>query len=208
MAHIGIARCWSRRVDHLSAAAVEVASMMNAHVLIPLDGSALSRAILDDVSRLFEPARCRITLLCVGELPEAIVAMPPRAIPLDGGYMLAYETEDDEQRSRYPIYANQARDSRAAELEYQLLPHKHELEDHGFDVRLAVRFGDPAEEIVNAAKSERADLIAMSTHGRTGLERLVLGSVAEAVLRRSRVPVLLARPNMQAAADATARSAW
>jgi nucleotide-binding universal stress UspA family protein len=51
--------------------------------------------------------------------------------------------------------------------------------------------GAPAEMILEAAERTGADLIVMSTHGRTGLSRLVYGSVAEAVLRGGRVPVLL-----------------
>jgi nucleotide-binding universal stress UspA family protein len=51
----------------------------------------------------------------------------------------------------------------------------------------------PAAEIVNAARETGADLIAMSTHGRSGLGRLMFGSVAEAVLRHSDVPVFLLR---------------
>lgn len=50
--------------------------------------------------------------------------------------------------------------------------------------------GDPASEIVNLAKSEHVDLIVLGTHGRTGLERLIMGSTAEQVLRRAPCPVL------------------
>lgn len=50
--------------------------------------------------------------------------------------------------------------------------------------------GDPASEIVNLAKAEHVDLIVLGTHGRTGLERLLLGSTAEQVLRRAPCPVL------------------
>jgi nucleotide-binding universal stress UspA family protein len=50
--------------------------------------------------------------------------------------------------------------------------------------------GDPASAIVSAAESEGADLIVMGTHGRTGLTRLLMGSVAEAVVRRAPCPVL------------------
>jgi nucleotide-binding universal stress UspA family protein len=50
--------------------------------------------------------------------------------------------------------------------------------------------GDPASEIVRLAKSEHADLIVLGTHGRTGIERLLLGSTAEQVLRRAPCPVL------------------
>jgi nucleotide-binding universal stress UspA family protein len=50
--------------------------------------------------------------------------------------------------------------------------------------------GDPATEIMRVAKEEQADMIVMGTHGRTGLMRLLMGSVAEAVVRRATCPVL------------------
>jgi len=50
--------------------------------------------------------------------------------------------------------------------------------------------GDPATAIVEAAEKENADLIVMGTHGRTGLTRLLMGSVAEAIVRRAKCPVL------------------
>ena len=60
-------------------------------------------------------------------------------------------------------------------------------------VKTVVRRGDPVNEILGAARDERADLIAMATHGRTGPARVLLGSVAESVLRHSDVPVFLLR---------------
>jgi nucleotide-binding universal stress UspA family protein len=62
------------------------------------------------------------------------------------------------------------------------------------DVETAVWYGPPAEAIVEAARYRDADLIVMSSHGRSGLERLVLGSVAETVLRSTETPTLLIRP--------------
>jgi nucleotide-binding universal stress UspA family protein len=53
--------------------------------------------------------------------------------------------------------------------------------------------GDPAEEIIDYANSANIDLIVMGTHGRTGLERLLLGSVAEKVLRGAQCSVLVAK---------------
>ena len=50
--------------------------------------------------------------------------------------------------------------------------------------------GDPAEAIIQVAESDGVDLIVMGTHGRTGLGRLLMGSVAESVVRRARCPVL------------------
>ncbi|HXX95281.1 MAG TPA: universal stress protein [Planctomycetota bacterium] len=68
-----------------------------------------------------------------------------------------------------------------------------ELVNDGITARGLVREGRAAELILEAAESERATLIAMSTHGRTGLGRFVFGSVAEKVLRASPVPVLMVR---------------
>ena len=56
-----------------------------------------------------------------------------------------------------------------------------------------VEAGEPSDLILQVAKEGRVDLIVMGTHGRTGLSRLLIGSVAEAVLRRSTCPVLTIR---------------
>lgn len=60
-------------------------------------------------------------------------------------------------------------------------------------VETSVWYGPPSWAIVEAAQSRRVDLIVMSSHGRSGLGRLVLGSVAESVLRSTRIPVFLVR---------------
>ncbi len=57
-----------------------------------------------------------------------------------------------------------------------------------------VRSGSPAEEIRRFAEEESVDLIAMATHGRTGLQHILLGSVAEKVVRLSEIPVLTIKP--------------
>jgi universal stress protein A len=64
----------------------------------------------------------------------------------------------------------------------------------GLNVTFEARIGSPAEEIVDAAKEWTADLICLGTHGRTGLSHLLLGSVAERVVRLSPCPVLTCRP--------------
>lgn len=68
------------------------------------------------------------------------------------------------------------------------------LRDQGARVRAVVRVGSPAGVILDVAEEERVTMIALATHGETGLKRLLAGSVAEAVLRRSPVPVLVIRP--------------
>ncbi len=57
-----------------------------------------------------------------------------------------------------------------------------------------VVLGDPAEEILNYAQAEGIDLIIIGTHGRKGLERIIFGSVAERVVKKSPVPVLTVNP--------------
>jgi nucleotide-binding universal stress UspA family protein len=74
----------------------------------------------------------------------------------------------------------------------------------GVRVQVRVRTGTPVQEILAAARESAADLIAMTTHGRSGLSRLVFGSVAEAVLRLADIPVLMMRLT---AAEAHARAA-
>lgn len=63
--------------------------------------------------------------------------------------------------------------------------------------------GDPAERILEMARSLPADLIVMGTHGRTGLERLVVGSVAEHVLRHASCPVLTVKTPQSTGSDSS-----
>ena len=69
-----------------------------------------------------------------------------------------------------------------------------ELTAGGLTARTVVQTGDPAQTIVSHARMGEADLIVMRTHGRAGLARAVVGSVAERILTQSPVPLLLVRP--------------
>jgi nucleotide-binding universal stress UspA family protein len=69
-----------------------------------------------------------------------------------------------------------------------------ELALPGLSVRTIVRHGDPAEQILDAARTEHVDVIAMTTYGLAGIDRLLMGSVAEQVLAKSAAAVLLVRP--------------
>ena len=71
---------------------------------------------------------------------------------------------------------------------------ERDLERDGIDSLPRVEFGGPVEEILHQAQPRRHDLVAMTTHGRTGLRRAIMGSVAEEVLRHSKVPLVLNRP--------------
>ncbi|WP_144900991.1 universal stress protein [Halobellus captivus] len=80
-----------------------------------------------------------------------------------------------------------------AELEDLVTDAAARVQDAGVDVSTAVEAGFPHEEILHVVEDHAVDLIAMGTHGRRGLGRFVLGSVAEKVVRLSPVPVLTVR---------------
>jgi len=78
--------------------------------------------------------------------------------------------------------------------------------DEEMDVQHYLLEGDPAAEIVQMARDSQCDLIVMGTHGRTGLGRLLMGSVAEQVMRKAPCPVLTVKaPLAEVMAEAAAR---
>jgi len=81
----------------------------------------------------------------------------------------------------------------AAAREY-MLAKVDRLQREGVRVRCIVRFGTPAGVILDVVESEKATMVALATHGATGLKRLLFGSVAESIIRKSPVPVFLLRP--------------
>jgi nucleotide-binding universal stress UspA family protein len=165
-------------------------------VLIPLDGSALSRQVLPHVQRLLSPEEHTLILLRAAEVPEGVgVPLPPRpTLVVDTIVMPMYEWAAAYERTAHPIYASRVWETAEAELADELSADRRALEAAGYTVAVEIRFGHPVEEIVHVVEQNGVDLVAMATHGWTGLKRLVLGSVAEAVLRRVPVPVLLVRP--------------
>jgi nucleotide-binding universal stress UspA family protein len=150
---------------------------MYERVLIPLDGSEAAEAILPFAERIAGPLDAEVVLLSVVE-PVSPVAQLGAASAVGPDALFLRQME----AKRY-----------LAEVAAR-------LEAKGLRVRTALGLGGPAAEIVEVARSERADLIAMTTHGRSGLGRALFGSVAGAVLRAAPIPVLMIR--MTAAAPA------
>jgi nucleotide-binding universal stress UspA family protein len=96
--------------------------------------------------------------------------------------------------AKHPIYTSQVEAGVEATLKQEMQPSVEMLEKLGYHVSTAVEFGDPAESIINYANLHAIDLIAMATHGRTGIRRLLVDSVAEEILRHVVVPVMMLRP--------------
>jgi nucleotide-binding universal stress UspA family protein len=170
--------------------------MSRNRVLIPLDGSSFSERILPIARRYLQPAENELILLQVAQPPDGgtgaiadLVAddmLQDRIIPsLSPAQMAA---------ARHPTYTSQIEDSVVASLEAAMSPIANELRDNGYAVSTLVEFGDPAPVIEQAIGYHHIDLVAMTTHGRTGLRRAVLGSVAEHTLRHVSVPLLLLHP--------------
>jgi len=86
---------------------------------------------------------------------------------------------------------------RHPEIDPQAALEKFVLNQINPDIRLipVVRFGNPASEIKRFAEEEQVDLVVLATHGRTGLKHMVMGSVAEKVVRLSNIPVLAVKPH-------------
>jgi nucleotide-binding universal stress UspA family protein len=142
---------------------------MYRRALVPLDGSPLAEGVLPLLLKIARPLDMSIRLLRVLEPPSTAI----------GDGMRPSLLADPESRVR--------------EAEDYLAASAASLRALGTDVTVEVRHGRPDEQIVEAARETGADLIAMSTHGRSGLGRLLFGSVAEQVLRNADVPVFLMR---------------
>jgi universal stress protein A len=138
-------------------------------VLVALDGSPSAEAVLRFLLEIAGPLDMSVLLLRVLEPVPPTVIEASRHVVLD----------DVEGRRR--------------QAEEYMAPIAAELRAKGVDVAWQVRYGRPADEILAGARESGADMIAMATHGRTGLGRLLFGSVAEAVLRQAPVPVFMIR---------------
>ena len=140
------------------------------HILVPLDGSPLAETILPFVEHLVRRADGHVTLLYVTPVRRGVPAIPDHPA----------------------IDQMVTRDSRLAES--YLADQRRRLVAAGIDAAIAVTAGDPAPEIIRYAERTGVDLIALSTHGRSGVQAWTHGSVADEVLHTARTPLLLVRP--------------
>jgi nucleotide-binding universal stress UspA family protein len=169
--------------------------MTRQKVVVPLDGSPFSRQVLPYVRQLLNPEEHQLVLLRAAEQPQGIGTGGPRQVMLSGMVVLEYQSKQQAEQAQHPIFASQIRETKRASLADELEQDAIELRRAGFEVSIEARFGDPAEEICAVAERQHVDFIVMATHGLSGLLRLVLGSVAEEVVRSSRIPVILVRPS-------------
>ncbi|MBX3010327.1 MAG: universal stress protein [Caldilineaceae bacterium] len=168
--------------------------MSKRTVLIPLDGSDFSRQILPVVQQYLQPEKVSLILFQVAIPNLVTVESNVYASAMEdqvwtGAY--AARTHRLDQQSLLPA---QERETYRIQLQATLEQEARQLRQAGYEVTAEVHFGDAAERIIEYVTDMEIDMVAMATHGRTGLGRFVLGSVAEQTLRRLHVPVLLLRP--------------
>jgi len=166
---------------------------MATTVLLPLDGSPFSRQAFRAVGRLFDANRTQITLLYVAEAPEGVRERTWAPLVSEAWPGLRPSGWRDDDMAEHPIYSSQVWESTKAQLIEALDDDVRALADAGFGVRLVIRFGDPAQEIADLIEEDDIDAVVMATHGRSGLSRAIMGSVAERVLRMVHVPVVMIR---------------
>ena len=139
--------------------------MKLATILVPLDGSPLAEVALPKALELAEISGARLLLLRAAQAHSL-----PGLDPTDFQVKVVREAEE------------------------YLARVGERLADQGFkEVECSVWYGSAPYAIVEASRLYKVDLIVMTTHGRSGLGRLILGSVAESVLRGTTTPILLLR---------------
>jgi nucleotide-binding universal stress UspA family protein len=139
-------------------------------ILVPLDGSKVAEQVLPAATPIARALGCEMTLLQVPIVSASGSFTGEWYLPLSG----SFESADQDAQAYLDRLAN-------------------DLRDQGIEASTATWVGPVAEAIVDYAKANDVDLIAMCTHGRTGIARWALGSVADRVLRAGDRPILLVR---------------
>lgn len=137
-------------------------------VMVALDGSATANQALPHAEFLAKTFKAELSLF--------------RAVP-DVDRIGRVGPEDEEQRRQI--------DDAERDLDSQA-----EMLRHHLDIQVVTDVGDPADRIVAYAKTHKVDLIVMTTHGRSGLSRMIYGSVAEKVLHTAPCAILLIRSSV------------
>ena len=148
-------------------------------ILVCLDGSKLAEQILPYATEVALRFDSKVVLLQVVTLPTAFVipAVPGApAIPVQTPTLLEVVQKEEIEAKEY--------------LEQVAQP----LRKRGLQVECVTLQGSAGQTIINYSIENKIGLIAISTHGRSGLRRLVFGSVADFVLRESGMPILVIKP--------------
>jgi nucleotide-binding universal stress UspA family protein len=157
----------------------EVVKLPTGKILVPLDGSTLAELVLPHVERLakqWAAGPVEVVLLRVCELP-VVSSDYPSTMPL------SWEEHVEQEMVKCKLVSSP-----------YLSGVKKQLGDSGLKVSTEVQCGKAADEIIDYARRNNISLVAMMTHGRSGISRWAYGSVAEKVVLGACTPVFLVRP--------------
>jgi universal stress protein A len=145
--------------------------MTAPHFLVPVDLSAYSDEALAYAIALATKLQARVTVVhVIHHLPVGVSDMPS-SLPYPALYLQELE----------------------AEVQQRLDAQRQQIQDAGLEGEVMMTHGVPFQTIVDIARDQHVDLIVMGTHGRTGVHHLLMGSVAEKVVRLAPCPVLVTR---------------
>jgi nucleotide-binding universal stress UspA family protein len=160
----------------------EQGGCMYSQVLVPLDGSEASERALPHAHSLANAFSARVHLLQVISLSHEYEAS--RGGGAESPTVIEYSLD----------MARQITTARQSRAERYLQAMAARLEANGLQVATSVRQGPIWETIAHVVEEHGIDLIVMSTHGRGGLQRFLVGSVTDRVIRSSHVPILAIPP--------------
>lgn len=150
---------------------------MFERILVPLDGSKVGEAALEHVENLIAKMAPNVKTEVV--LFQVLTSLTHYVIAGEASVQVPYtDKEVDYITRKAKEYLGQTGEC---------------LKSKGVSIKTKVVMGKADEQIVKAADELKADLIAMSTHGRSGLSRLTFGSITAKVLRSANIPVLVVR---------------
>jgi nucleotide-binding universal stress UspA family protein len=144
---------------------------MDQHVLVPVDGSDRAEQALEYALEYFSGGT--VTVLHVIDPVSLIGYADDEWVDFEG-----YREATERQRERAETLLDEYRTT---------------VESHGQNVETLLETGDPADRILDVIDAENVDHVVMGSRGRSGVRRVLFGSVAETVTRRSPVPVTIVR---------------
>lgn len=143
------------------------------NVLIPIDRSAFSLTILPSIEQFLAPAYNALIFLHVAEPP-------------------LHARHLDEQQ--FAAQLQRLQEALTAEVTLELQPLTDPLRAKGYAVAIETSLGDPLPEIQRVVTQQQIGLLALTTHGRSGLSRVLFGSVAQQLIQQLTIPILLFHP--------------
>ncbi|WP_122898553.1 universal stress protein [Acinetobacter sp. B51(2017)] len=142
------------------------------HILVAIDESPISYAAVEQAKCLAQDLQAKLTIMSVIAVDPFVGVDFYKVAPAITDYFM--QAESHAQNRLNEIQANLARENLSAQVKL-------------------IRGVTPSEGIIHVADEVGADLIMMGSHGRTGLQKLMLGSVAQNVLTQSPIPVLIVK---------------